>query len=1198
MVKFQSIATYAAQPKRLVLQVLGEFRVSYDGVPMVAEAWRRSHAKRLLQLLCSAPRLSQSRASVLHALWPDFEEDKARNRLHHTVHGIRKAWDALPSNERPTLVVSTERVELVPSPETDIDTLRLLRVAQAQDYGDGDDDAQRLVALQAVLKTTGGELAPGWYGCAELDARRVRFADLVLKTLQEALDLAELPELQAAPGVTLQLAQRIARQLEGDAKAQCRYAALLAQAGRPDAALLHCQTARDTLGSEDPAARKLLDAQIAQIQRDNNGARAALPTSATSATSASAAASAASPDKPALHSPASPATDTSQSPAVPAPSHSLRPLAPTAWARHAVATPVRRLWGYQQAEQACLRHLQDPYAAVVSVVGVPGAGKTLLAQTLAARLQDQFKHGAVWVDCQGVRDAQTMWQQLALALAPACGALEPNDKTLRMALAGQQLLIVLDGLPQISGLAAWAQALAVASRDSRWLITSWAATHVPGERVVQLDTTTLNQAPTGGLSAPVQPGQPGQPGQAIAADGYLARSAPAVQMLLDMGAPAWQFKDARAVQSLQQVALALEGLPAALEIAAQCLALMSPSELLTRLRREPAMVLRWQAHDPHSGAARLAQRVAQWTGDAHLCTRQVLALVGHCQTWLSRADLCALVPPAWCDDLEGFIDYTVRHQFLQRRTRMDVSHPWSEFRVTGALEVFLHSRQSSSEKETAYEHMARWLLAGCPQAESGRADAAQTDPAHKAQWFAERVQALDSLAQHWIKRGRLSELAQLCAAQAPFWQASKHGPLVQCWLEALGSVIVVGSASLRAGLYVARARLRVHAGQLHLACDDATRALAQAMPELGLESGVRQQALQVLQRYGSLRVVVGGAAGQPAAPAHQAPQLQEAQLSNQAPAVSLVPNAQLARSVEAGESLLRVTQLAAQHGRLEQALSLSAQAVELFSFFGLPHGLSKALRYRSKIALALGQAELAEQTLAQLSGVAAQHNSPRDTALAQLMRADVLLARMQFGQALDMACATMAQPDLAKDPALLASGASIAAWACYGRGAYPLALALAQDLRVKAQQTRRDSLLASADVLTALIYARQGDRQAAVHSACQAVEVLNHSQPQADLQGSLINTADLAVQMARPDLAQPLMQSLAAFCEQPGQQLRPWVHARLQALGAQLGEAGGVQPPAPASATVVALRSARVAAASVLPQIAYTDVLQHLAHAA
>jgi ATP/maltotriose-dependent transcriptional regulator MalT len=285
------------------------------------------------------------------------------------------------------------------------------------------------------------------------------------------------------------------------------------------------------------------------------------------------------------------------------------------------------------------------------------------------------------------------------------------------------------------------------------------------------------------------------------------------------------------------------------------------------------------------------------------------------------------------------------------------------------------------------------------------------------------------------------------------------------------------------------------------------------------DTEVRRQAVQMIQRY--------GATGRDA---------------------SQRPGALSGRGVEAGESLLRVAQLAVRHGQLGQALAICGQSAEVFKYFGLSHGLLKAHHYRAKIAFALGDTDLASRCLADVQRVATHVDDGREAARAALMQADVLLSQMLFSQAADLASTLIAKAPYADDPALVARGLAVVAWAHYGRGAYPIAHALCGDLREQAARSGRVGLQVNAELLSALIDARRQRPAAAIRSVCSAIELLTQCQPLSDAQSDLVNVAELAVHLDRCDLAAPLVRSLEAFSEQPNQRLRAWVSDRLRSM--------------------------------------------------
>ncbi|HEX7636972.1 MAG TPA: hypothetical protein VF457_01135, partial [Burkholderiaceae bacterium] len=176
----------AASPS-CIIRVLGAFAFEFpQSFPEEDNPWRRAHARRLLQIVGSAPRMSESRAKVLAALWPDFDEQRARNRLHHTVHWIRKGLEHVPQACRPQIVVSGDRVQIQLAPGTVIDAQAFVDAIQQ----DADEDMARLAALEHALGWYRGEFAPDWQGVEEAETRRAWLAGLHQRALDEAVQLA------------------------------------------------------------------------------------------------------------------------------------------------------------------------------------------------------------------------------------------------------------------------------------------------------------------------------------------------------------------------------------------------------------------------------------------------------------------------------------------------------------------------------------------------------------------------------------------------------------------------------------------------------------------------------------------------------------------------------------------------------------------------------------------------------------------------------------------------------------------------------------------------------------------------------------------------------------------------------------------------------------------------------------------------
>ncbi len=1034
------------------IRLLGEFAFEFQGQPVAAQAWQRSHARRLLQLICSAPKYTETRQRVLAALWPESDDTRARNRLHHTVHCIRKAWEEIPESARPRINVAGDHVVFVPAENTLVDVQSFLAGVDA----DSAEAAERLASIEHALGLYRGMLALGWDDCAEIEGRRVWLASLRESTLREALDTAV--ELDR-PAAALQYAHQLALLLETDCDAHCRYAVLLADNHRPDAALMHCQDVRKLLDKGDTRSAELLSRTVNAIQQRANRRQ----------------------DAPVLAAEGLPAAAEQ------------RGLV----SRSCVAAPRQQLLGYDVLVQVCAKCLADPYGSVTTVVGPPGAGKSLLAATVAHRTQAQVKHGALWLDCSAVTDTGSLLAVIAEALDPLCGHVAPEESALRQALRDKELLIVLDGLTVSAASVRLTQTIGMAGRDTRWLVTAWSALHLLGERVVHVEPSQL----------------------------LLARSADApssaAQIVLALCGPSWRVHDSRSIPLIEQICAALDGLPLSLEIAARSLNATSPSELLARLQRDPCALMRESFDGAMAPAAVLAKSVRDWLGNAPPAARRMLSLLSRCRSWVTRSDIeCLLGGGADNSSADALIEHCVRHQLLLRRAQAQLADPWSEFRVPRIATAALRLFEDATDPGWCRARIETWLATGHRKA---ACDASGSTVA-ASRWFDDHIDDLDGAVTGSLEAGLLSQAATLCAAHAAHWSLSRHAPCIQRWLEGLGTSMETLEARLAAPLLLARARLRIQLGDIHRACDDASRALAQI--DIHPDDEVRRQAVQLIDRY-----------------------------SSQGSPVTSRPGSISGRGVEAGESLLRIAQLAVRHGQLPQARLVCAQAVEVFTYFGLAHGLLKAHQYQAKIAFGLGNTELALKCLADFERVANQIVDRRELVRAGLMQTELLLSNMQFSRAIDLASNLMARHDGKVDPTLVARGTHAVAWAHYGQGAYPLAQGLCGVLRNTPSQATSAGLRVNTEILSALIDARSGRPAAALRSACTALELMLHERPISDEQSDLINIAELTAHLQRPDLAAPLMQSLQRFSSRPGHLLRTWVADRVQVLGKHMPQA-------------------------------------------
>jgi len=210
-------------------------------------------------------------------------------------------------------------------------------------------------------------------------------------------------------------------------------------------------------------------------------------------------------------------------------------------------------------------------ARLVTVTGPGGAGKTRLADQAARLVAGRFADGAWLAELAPVRDPA----QVAAVVAAALGMPEqpgvPAAGALARALAGQQLLLVLDNCEQVIGAAAELCAgLLPACDDVRMLATSREPLAVAGEARYRLRPLTL--------PAPDDPASGGR-SEAVALFADRARRADPRFALDRENGPV-----------VARLVARLDGMPLAIELAAARVEALGVTQLLGRIEDRFALL--------------------------------------------------------------------------------------------------------------------------------------------------------------------------------------------------------------------------------------------------------------------------------------------------------------------------------------------------------------------------------------------------------------------------------------------------------------------------------------------------------------------------------------------------------------------------------------------------------------------------------
>jgi predicted ATPase/DNA-binding CsgD family transcriptional regulator/tRNA A-37 threonylcarbamoyl transferase component Bud32 len=261
-----------------------------------------------------------------------------------------------------------------------------------------------------------------------------------------------------------------------------------------------------------------------------------------------------------------------------------------------VPLPITPLIGRERESEAVHNLLLHPEVRLVTLTGPGGIGKTHLALSLGNEVQEAFDQGVCFVPLSAIYDSELV----ILAITQALGLSEKEDRSqieqLKTFLRDRQLLLVLDSFEHVLLKAPLLTDLLAACPGLKILVTSRALLHIGGEyqfTVLPLEIPDMRE------------------GVELESLSQIASIALFVQRIQAM-LPGFQLTDENAGE-IAAICTRLEGVPLAIELAAEQCKLLPPKVLVSRLDH-PLEVLAGRRRDAPQHQQTLRKTLA-WNDD-------------------------------------------------------------------------------------------------------------------------------------------------------------------------------------------------------------------------------------------------------------------------------------------------------------------------------------------------------------------------------------------------------------------------------------------------------------------------------------------------------------------------------------------------------------------------------------------------------
>lgn len=253
--------------------------------------------------------------------------------------------------------------------------------------------------------------------------------------------------------------------------------------------------------------------------------------------------------------------------AINVPSHSFQP-------HFSLPAPATKILGRQQQIQRILTKLKNDQERLITLVGLSGTGKTVLAQAVGSLLNQTFKNGVCFVPLASIEpsgQATTTELRIALLLKAKLN-IEDNQNDVMAALEfflrDKELLLIFDNCEHVINGMTLIPRLLSAAPKLRILTTSHTPLHFTSEAL----------EPVAGLALP-------EPAALLEA----LLLSPAAQLFIHRAqqVQAHFFATAENSAAINRICHLVAGLPLGIELAAAWVTLYTPAEIAGMIQRQP-----------------------------------------------------------------------------------------------------------------------------------------------------------------------------------------------------------------------------------------------------------------------------------------------------------------------------------------------------------------------------------------------------------------------------------------------------------------------------------------------------------------------------------------------------------------------------------------------------------------------------------